>query len=101
MNFTCTGHQVNSIQWTAEPYLSNEDPIKYVVELIQIQENVIIRDNFTATLTDVTNKVGAAADVTTTLTVLATALLNKTNITCKTAVGSRHYVNSTVLYIAG
>ena len=101
MNFTCTGHQVNAIQWTAEPYLSNEDPINYVVEQIQIQENVTIRDNFTANRTDVTNKLGASADVTTTLTVLATALLNKTNITCKTAVGAHHYVNSTALYIAG
>ena len=92
---------MNSIQWIAEPYLSKEDPIKYIVELIQTQENVTTRDNFTATLTDVTNKVGAAADVTITLTVLATVLLNKTNITCQTTVGSHHYVNSTVLYIAG
>ena len=101
VNFTCSGHQVNAIQWIAEPYLSTEDPIKYIVELIQTQENVTTRDNFTANLIDVTNKVGAAADVTTTLTVLATPLLNKTNITCKTTVGSRHYVNSTILYISG
>ena len=101
VNFTCTGHQVNAIQWIAEPYLSKEDPIKYIVELIQTQENVTTRDHFTANLIDVTNKVGAEADVTTTLTVLPTALLNKTNITCQTTVGSRHYVNSTVLYIAG
>ena len=86
VTFTCEDSQVNSVQWMALPYILETDPIV----LIQSNENEIIRYNFKAILTNVTNTNDAhqVADLTSTLTVLISGISTETVIMCWTTRGA-------------
>ena len=86
VTFTCEDSQVKNVQWMALPYILETDPIV----LIQSNENEIIRSNFKAILTNVTNTndTHRVADLTSTLTVLISGIYTETVIMCWTTRGA-------------
>ena len=101
VTFTCEDSQVNNVQWMALPYILETDPIVLVLS----SEKEIVRSNFKAILTNVTNTndTQQVADLTSTLTVPINGISTETVVMCWTTrgVGEGFKKNSTTLMIAG
>ena len=85
LTFTCSDSQVVATLWKLDMYIEeNAREITFSSSQPAGSHTVIYMDMIFANLSEVTNRNGSAADITTTLTVITHGLLNRTNISCLT-----------------
>ena len=102
LTFTCSDSQVVATLWKLDMYIEeNAREITFSFSQPAGSHTVIYMDMIFANLSEVTNRNGSAADITTTLTVITHGLRNRTNISCFTV--TQHNViskSSSVFYFA-
>ena len=79
--YTCIDMQAVSMRWTVEGYISFVDDLVFVVRHDE-EGDMKTKGTFTATLVEVANRNGAAADITSTLILQAEDIVNGTTISC-------------------
>ena len=105
VTFYCHGSQISVIAWEVPPYISQSDhPIVYASDppggILEIHVNR--KDIFFATLTNITRLNGSAADMTTSLMIIAYGIENKTNVSCQVITrDSQKPQSSSTLYLTG
>ena len=92
--YTCIDMQAVSIRWTVEGYISFVDDVWFVVRGNEEGDTKTI-GNFIATLVEVANRNGAAADITSTLILRAEDIVNGTTIYCDSSTDT-----DTTMYLA-
>ena len=100
MTFTCLDNQIHEISWIVEPYIPENDPIKYSAQVSEVMEHV---SHFSANLTKITNITGNKANMVTSLRVNTAELGSETNITiiCRTGKGSEQTSHATLFFAHG
>ena len=88
--YTCHDQQIIALDWTAEPYIPANDPIKFTSSFAPLDLNSPPQsraDHFYASLINFTNYniTEEIGDLTTSLMVITGGLENGTNITCRTS----------------
>jgi len=95
VTYTCTAIGVANIQWTAEPFLTNNPAENNAIIFLRTDTarvgqtvNCVDRSiqdcaDFQATLLSITNSQGGMADMVSTLAVTAAARLNETVVQCR------------------
>ena len=102
LTFTCSDSQVVATLWKLDMYI--EENAREITSSSQPagSHTVIYMDMIFANLSEVINRNGSAADITTSLTVIAHGLLNRTNISCFTLTEDNVISkSSSVFYFAG
>ena len=99
VTFISYDQQVQKIKWIVEPYIPASDAIKYGANFGNADLNSPMNrtDYLSARLTNITQRNGSVADMTTSLTVITHGLMNITTIVCE----SDDKTTSSVLYLAG
>ena len=98
VTYTCIVNQGFALEWIVEPFISGNDPIRFLLDTTPIRTSVDCSDrtppqcdnfDFVTTFTSITSETGGLADMTSTLTFNATVRLNGTVVQCQgtTAVG--------------
>ena len=99
VTFTCSDSQIIAILWV----VPDERSIRYVVEQgLYIGQTFNRTNRFSSIITNITNKNGCVADVTTKLTVDTYGLENGISIKCTTYTNNTsHESSSSLLYFPG
>ena len=102
MTFTCRGSQIVAVQWKLDSYIEHTEMLSFPFNQDVGDQIVTYMDMISVKLSEVTNKNGSVADITTTLKITTHGLLNRTNISCA-AVGGDNMASksSSILYLVG
>ena len=106
VTYTCYDSQVDLMRWTAEPYITRTDAIRYSPAYINNETMIFIEgtdNHFFSSLTNImfNRHDVTVANITTTLRVITSGLDNGTNITCVTYKGIKRSQSSSILYFVG
>jgi len=96
VTYTCTGIGIGILEWTAEPFLEDDGAQSNIIFFSTdmgrvgqtvncVNRSIAMQDcaGFQATLANIANIVNDVADMISTLTVTARALLNETVVQCR------------------
>ena len=102
VTFTCHSSQTVAVQWKLDEYIEHSEMLSFSFNQDVGDQKVTYMDMISVKLSEVTNNNGNVADMTTTLTIIAHGLMNRTNISC-CAVGRDNVasISSSILYLAG
>ena len=102
MTFTCHDSQIVAVQWKLDSYIEQGAHLTFISTYPIGFEAVAHMGMISANLSEVTNKNGSVADITTTLTIITHGLLNRTNISCLTAKEDNSiFKSSSAFFFAG
>ena len=85
--YTCADTQAVSMRWRVQGYIEFVDKIVFAVR-DNVEGETKTKGNFVVTLVEVANRNGAAADITSTLTLRVEDIVNGTTIYCDSSTNS-------------
>ena len=102
VKFTCSGERVWGMEWSAEPFISKSEAIKYIIMQLSGDAEPVNRSNiFFSEVPYLKRWDENTADMITILRVRTSEMLNGTNITCSILLERDIHYNWAILYVAG
>ena len=103
VTFTCRGNNVAVIEWRVEPYTNTDGDLSYIPLGLVEDPGVLTRNStdntFLSTLLYFSRISDRLANMTTSLTVKTSGVVNTTNITCGTLRGGEGFSMSATIFL--
>ena len=104
-HFTCSDSQVTVLEWKVKPYTDVDDELSYIPSQLDNIPGQVTRNNTYNTLFSNLERISRIdenfANVTISLTVINSGVVNGTNVTCTALEGQKKREASSTIYFSG